>query len=118
MSDTGVFASRYGHLRRVGDLLDQLLLQARSNHTNAPIGIAKQLAELLEEAVSARVNPLYELTLATPDRTQRQVTDIGKIAASLRQGTLSALVLEQLETLAQSIDARLSETASQMRGLR
>lgn len=117
MSDTGIFASRYSHLRRVGDLLDQMLLQARSNAA-VPVEVAKQLADLLEQALAVRANPLYELTLASPDRSQRAATDIGKIAASLRQGNLSTLVLEQLESLAQSIDARLSETASQMRGMR
>lgn len=118
MSDTGVFASRYGHLRRVGDLLDRVLLQARSSHADAPTDVEKQLAELLERAVSGRISPLYELTLTTPGREQRQVADIDKIAAALRHGHLSSFILEQLEALAQSIDARLSETASQMRGLR
>jgi hypothetical protein len=117
MSDTGVFASRYGHLRRIGDLLDRLLLQARS-HPSASLGIAKQLAELLEQMASTRASPLQELTLVMIDRPQPPVADIVNIAASLRQGDLSALVLEQLETLARSIDARLSETAAQMRGIR
>lgn len=118
MSDTGVFASRYGHLRRVGDLLDKVLLQARTNYVDAPTDVEKQLAELLERTVSGRVSPLYELTLTTPERGQRQIADIDKIAVALRQGHLSSFILEQLESLAQSIDARLSETASQMRGLR
>lgn len=117
MSDTGIFASRYGHLRRVGDLLDQILLQVRSNAAT-PIEIARQLADLLEQALAVRASPLHELTLTLPDRSLPAATDIGKIAASLRQGNLSTLVLEQLESLAQSIDARLSETASQMRGMR
>lgn len=115
MSDTGVFGSRYSHLRRVGDLLDQLLLQARS-HTGVPAAVAKQLAELLDQS-TARINPLHELVLGTAERPQPQATDLRKIADSLRQGNFSA-ILEQLETLAQSIDARLSETAAQMRGLR
>lgn len=117
MSDTGVFANRYSHLRRIGDLLDEFLLQARSQ-TGAPAAVAKRLAELLDQGNAGRINPLLELTITMAGQPQPLVADLAAIAVSLRQGNLSTMILDQLETLARSIDARLSETAAQMRGLR
>jgi hypothetical protein len=112
MSDTGVFASRYTHMRRFGDLLDDVIL-----HAHAMEGRDRdQLADVFERLASP----------ATQGKIDTQVSEFlsrinapdhwAEVATELRKQRLSRRLVDELEDLARRVDERLSETAAKMRG--
>jgi hypothetical protein len=112
MSDTGVFASRYTHMRRFGDLLDEVILHARALDGRD----REQLADVFEELASAEAQGKVDTQVS------EFLSRIGGrdywagVAAELRRQPLSRQVVDELEGLARKVDERLSETAAKMRG--
>ncbi len=115
MSDTGIYASRYAHVREFSDLLDNVLLglltEGEGNYQEDIQKLADELDRLADNA-----DP--DLADIQVRGLLRRSVDEGawrRIACKLRDAKDSEDVKAELESLARDLDRDLSDMALKMR---
>ena len=115
MSDTGVYASRYTHVREFSDLLDNVLLGLLTESTEDHQENIRKLADELDRLADNADPDLADIQVRGLLRRNTDESAWRRIASKLRNAKDSEDVKAELESLAQDLDRDLSDTALKMR---
>lgn len=112
MSDIGLYSSMYEEIRDVAELIDSVIVSARSE---SPVSNNnwKRLADILSRVSDTEpVGPLIQVLRL---RLRARQWDLKSILEELRTGNASPATVEQLEQLARDLEQERRDTFSRIR---
>ena len=117
MSQTGLYAGVYDHLRGYAELVDKVLIQMKTGSASPDEDKLKSLRAFLElisgtsaEDVSGR---LIRMLLA--DESEINLADYGRIGRLLTSGEFDSSIIEPLEKLAMALEHEQAGVMARMR---
>jgi hypothetical protein len=120
VSDTGVHSNIYQRVREYGQLVDDVLVEARCGASGTSNPSRKTLAELLIGLQVASPPNLQTawlgMLIGGVDPTERR--EWARVGRSLLSDSLDAASIEALERLARKLEERRAESLAKMRGSR